>query len=535
MVAVLCALATFAVGNRLIEPSPPARLIAGTNFSISSTITAQPACSGAPVLLYPGVTRCLTYTVTNPLTVPITVNSISLSVDPAYSPPAACPASNLDLSQTAFSGSLVVPANNGTNTVNRTIALLNDTANQNACKNVTFHFKYAGSATYVQVFNTSTVLTSSANPSTALQQVTFTATVTPSGSPPGPTTGAVTFKDGSSTIWCESGSGAFNGSTATCKYTMSTFGTHPITAVFTNSDGNFAGSTSNTVNQGVNAIATASSLASSLNPSLYGQSVTFTDTVTSSNGIPAGAVTFYDGAAVVSTSSLNGLGKATFTSSTLTVGTHNIRAVYAGNATYGSSTSNTIAQVVNYTSCFSGNQNGSFTVQSGQAVCITANGKVNGDITVKGGGYLYVNGGSVNGSVTVQSGGGLFVNAGSSINNNITATSPVAFSICGAQKINGSIAVSGATSKVVVGDPTACAGNDINGAVTVTTSAAGYAISGNKINGGVTVTNNSGAGTIAGNTKINGNLACSGNSPAPTNGGKANSVNGSRTGQCAAL
>src|SRR5207245_7492102 len=53
---------------------------------------------------------------------------------------------------------------------------------------------------------------------------------------------------------------------------------HSITAVYAG-DGNFATSTSNTVNQSVGQAATSTTLSSSANPSVFGQSVTFTATV----------------------------------------------------------------------------------------------------------------------------------------------------------------------------------------------------------------------------------------------------------------
>ena len=58
---------------------------------------------------------------------------------------------------------------------------------------------------------------------------------------------------------------------------------------------NLTGSTSNVVTQTVTSgsISTTSVLTSSANPSTYGSSVTFTDTVSASSGTPGGTVTFY--------------------------------------------------------------------------------------------------------------------------------------------------------------------------------------------------------------------------------------------------
>lgn len=83
--------------------------------------------------------------------------------------------------------------------------------------------------------------------------------------------------------------------------------------------------------------ATATSLASSLNPALSGQTVTFTATVTSSSGAPFGKVNFHDGNTLLGSQTLNSSGVATFATSTLASGSHNITARFAGNATYATS------------------------------------------------------------------------------------------------------------------------------------------------------------------------------------------------------
>jgi hypothetical protein len=86
------------------------------------------------------------------------------------------------------------------------------------------------------------------------------------------------------------------------------------------------------------------------NPSAFGQSVTFTVTVTATlTGLPiatAGTVTFKDGVTTIGSSSANILGQATFTTSTLGGGSHTITAVYAGNAVYNPSTSASLTQNV---------------------------------------------------------------------------------------------------------------------------------------------------------------------------------------------
>jgi two-component sensor histidine kinase len=97
---------------------------------------------------------------------------------------------------------------------------------------------------------------------------------------------------------------------------------------------------------GTGAVATSTSVASSLNPSTFGQSVTFTATVTSSGGTPTGTVTFKDGTSTLGTGTLSS-GKAKFTTSTLSKGTHSITGVYGGSADFLSSTSPALTQTVN--------------------------------------------------------------------------------------------------------------------------------------------------------------------------------------------
>ncbi|MDD5288771.1 MAG: Ig-like domain repeat protein [Dehalococcoidales bacterium] len=98
--------------------------------------------------------------------------------------------------------------------------------------------------------------------------------------------------------------------------------------------------------------ATTIAIASSANPSTFGQSVTFTATVSvvpPATGIPTGAVTFKDGTTTLGTGTVNGSSQATYTTSALSVGSHPISAVYGGDANYAASTSSVLTQIVNQT------------------------------------------------------------------------------------------------------------------------------------------------------------------------------------------
>jgi GH25 family lysozyme M1 (1,4-beta-N-acetylmuramidase) len=186
---------------------------------------------------------------------------------------------------------------------------------------------------------TTTALTPSLNPSAFGQLVTFTATVTSTGGAP---TGAIAFKDGSTTL----ASGVLASGVATFSTTTLSPGSHTITAVY-NGDNNFSGSTSSAVTQTVNPnpAATATALTTSFNPSAPGQAVTFTATVISSGATPTGMATFKDGATTLGTGPLLS-GVAIFTTTALSVGNHTMTAVYGGDTNFAGSTSSALTQAV---------------------------------------------------------------------------------------------------------------------------------------------------------------------------------------------
>lgn len=96
------------------------------------------------------------------------------------------------------------------------------------------------------------------------------------------------------------------------------------------------------------AIATASTttaLASSVNPAVVDQQVTFTATVTGSS--PTGTVTFFDSSVTLARAALDGSGRATFTTSKLVVGSHAITASYGGDGANAPSTSPALRETVN--------------------------------------------------------------------------------------------------------------------------------------------------------------------------------------------
>jgi Bacterial Ig-like domain (group 3)/Beta-propeller repeat len=187
---------------------------------------------------------------------------------------------------------------------------------------------------------TTTTISSSPDPSIYGQAVTFTAVVTSGlGAPPDGET--VSFMKGTTVL----GTGTLSGGSVS--FTTSTLpaGTDYIKAVYSG-DSNYAASTSKAVSQVVSKATTTTALTSSLNPSNFGQSVTFTATVTPQfSGTVKGSVTFYDGTTALKTVALSG-GVAKFTTSTLPSGAHSITATYNGSTSFtGSSAS--LTQTVN--------------------------------------------------------------------------------------------------------------------------------------------------------------------------------------------
>ncbi len=192
----------------------------------------------------------------------------------------------------------------------------------------------------VALNTTTTALASSPNPSNYGQNVTFTATVSSAGPTP---TGTVTFLNGGTSF----GSASLSGGVATLMTNALPAGTLSITASYSG-DGSNAGSTSSPLSQVVKQDSTTTALASNLNPSTYGQSVTLTATVSSSGPTPTGTVTFKNGTKSLGTGTLTN-GVAQLTTSALLAGTLKITASYGGDTGHAASKSPILNQVVNKT------------------------------------------------------------------------------------------------------------------------------------------------------------------------------------------
>src|SRR6202049_1006283 len=179
---------------------------------------------------------------------------------------------------------------------------------------------------------TTTMLASSANPSTVGDLIALIATVTSASGMP---TGTVAFQDGSSllaTVNLQNGVATLN--------TLSlTAATHSLSANYSG-DSNYAAS-SGTLSQVVNPphnVPTTTNLRSSANPASYGQEITITATVSGMGGPPTGTVTFTVGSSIAAVN-LDNSGTAVFTTSALRAGTASVSAVYSGDAKFAGSAS----------------------------------------------------------------------------------------------------------------------------------------------------------------------------------------------------
>jgi hypothetical protein len=326
---------------------------------------------------------------------------------------------------------------------------------------------------------TSTTVASSVNPSSSGQTVTFTATVSASAPGSGTPTGTVTFLDGGASI----GSGTLSGGQATFSTSGLATGTHAITASY-GGDGNFSSSTSAAITQTVNAakVASTTTVVSSVNPSVFGQAVTFTATVTGTGGTPTGTVTFLDGTATLGTATLSA-GSGTLTTSALAVGNHNITASYSGDSNFNSSTSNPITQTVNKantTTALTTSVNPSVFGQTVNfAATVSASAPGSGTPT---GTVTFLDGGTSIGSGTLSGGTASFSTSALAV-----ATHSITASYGGDGNFNGS--TSGAVNQTVNQD----------GTTTTVASSVNPSSSGQSVTFTATVTANSpGSGTPTG-------------------------------------
>ena len=158
----------------------------------------------------------------------------------------------------------------------------------------------------------------------------------PAGNPTDLPTGTIQFLDGATSL----GTGTLSAGVATVTLSGSTSlpaGSHSITAVYAG-DSEFNSVTSSAATLAVTKVSSAVSIAvaSSLNPSTYGDTVVLTIQVTSSAGaaIPTGSLAILDGATSLGTVTLNGAGAGSLTVPLFTAGTHVLTITYSGDGNY---------------------------------------------------------------------------------------------------------------------------------------------------------------------------------------------------------
>jgi hypothetical protein len=331
---------------------------------------------------------------------------------------------------------------------------------------------------------TTTITGDTPDPSQVNVAYAVTYTVVANAPGAGTPTGNVTVSDGTGAS-CVGTVAA-----GTCNLTSTTPGNKTLTATYA-TDGNFGGSTSAGVGHTVSSVPTTTTVASSVNPSTFGQAVNFTATVTSGAGTPTGSVQFVvDGSNFGTAVALTGGQATSANTSSLTAGNHTVSANYTATGNFGNSNG-----------ALSGGQNVNQAATS-TAVASSSDPSVFGQ--------------SVTFTATVSSGGG-------------TPTGQVQFVVDGsnfggAVTLAGGQATSGATSILAVGDHTVVANylgttnfqtsngsiggggqsvNQANTTTTITLINPSPSTVGNPITVDFTVTTNApGGGTPTGNVTV---------------------------------
>jgi hypothetical protein len=171
------------------------------------------------------------------------------------------------------------------------------------------------------------------------QAVTLTAVLTDQDKDPDwIPTGAVQFFDGSTLLGTATIDASGSASVTLTGVTALNVGTHPLTAVYSGDD-DFSVFTSPVINHMITKVtgAETTTVTSSLNPSVYGDTVTLSITVASTIGVtPTGTVAVTDGGVALTGSpvTLDGSGHATITVPLFTAGTHRIVVTYSGDNNY---------------------------------------------------------------------------------------------------------------------------------------------------------------------------------------------------------
>jgi hypothetical protein len=239
----------------------------------------------------------------------------------------------------------------------------------------------------------------------------------------------------------------------------------------------------NCFKQVVNSANTTTTVTSNNNPSVFGQSVTFTITVASGAGTPTGNVSLTDNGNPLAGPLTLSSGVATYTTSSLSIGTHPIVATYAGDTSgtpiFNASTSNTLSQVVNKVGTSTTLTSAPNPSVSGQTVTISVK-VLAADSSALTGSVVLKDGATTLGTVTLTNGVGSFTTSSLSVGTH---------NVTGAYSGDSTHDVSnGAASQTVNATPVVPTGSS-NAYVRIAQSSESYATSDISIDGATTFPN----------------------------------------------
>jgi uncharacterized repeat protein (TIGR01451 family) len=162
-----------------------------------------------------------------------------------------------------------------------------------------------------------------------------------------------------------------------------------------------------------------------------------------------------------------------------------------------------------------------------------------GSISIASGTSCLINNTTVTGSINLHAGGGLVLTS-SIVDGSVSSSKATVFTMC-SDNVHGSEAVSDSTGRVVIGsddgDCGVSAGNTIGASLSLSGNTGGLELFGNTIGGSVSVSGNTGGALGEMDIESNGIagvLACTSNTPPPTDNGSANTA-ALKSGQCSTL
>lgn len=388
-----------------------------------------------------------------------------------------------------------------------------------------------------EAIKASPAISTVASPGGTVGSVTVTDTATVSGgfNP----TGSVTFRlfsDSGCAAQVFTSTVALTAATATsAAYTPTAAGTYYWTAVYSGDAlNNQAISPCRAPNESVTVAKAKPSLSTqSSGDNLVGAPVS--DTATLTGGFnPGGTVTFrlYSDAACTA-QVFTSTGQATAGTATsgwftpTTAGAYRWVAVYSGDVNNEAATG----------ACGDPGESVALAPFAPPAFTRILTGDVLGPVNVAAGESVLITKARVAGAVTVAPGGALTME-GSSAGRGVSVDRPRFLSICGTD-VSGpppasALTVTGAMVPVRIGDSTAgCAANRFAGPVTLSANLA-TTFANNTVSHDLSVAGNGPGNTVLRGNTILATLACTGNAPAPGNGGQPNSAR-AKTGQCTAV